>query len=229
MKKIIIVMLLVLSTACSTHKAVRQPNLTYDLNAQQNKMNQNGLELMIKPIHLKSELTTFFDDDLLEYGILPVQVALCNKTEETIHFSTEGINLIDPSGNRCPLMPVQSVVDKTKKSYWRSAGWGVAFGVFGLIPSAINVSNTNKKIQADYDSRILKSGNMVSGAVTEGMAFFEVPENFNTLDGWKLAITYKDPLNDKMEIIEYGMTGNIKKRELPENKSTDSSAAGDDA
>ncbi len=33
-----------------------------------------------------------------------------------------------------------------KKSYWRTAGWGGAFGIVGIIPSLINVSNTNDKI-----------------------------------------------------------------------------------
>lgn len=225
MKKFLVnLVLLFFVISCSSHKAVRQSNLAFDLEAQQNKTTKDGIELMIKPIHLKSELSTYFDEDLLKYGVLPVQVAICNKGDKPVYFSTEGINLIDPSGKRCPLLPVDAVVDKAKKSLWRTAGWTVAFGIFGLIPSAINVSNTNKKIQADYDSRIIKSGNMGSGAVTEGLTFFDVPSNMSSLDGWKFMVAFKDTKNDSLSIVEYGLSGTVEERKDETQQESNSEA-----
>lgn len=213
MKKcLILVGCLLTLVACAEYKAVRQPNLSYDLECQQNKVICNGLELMIKPIHLKTDLRNYFDDDLIEYGVLPIQVNLCNRSSETLYFNVEGLNLIDPTNSRLPVMTSQAVVDKAEKSYWRTAGWTVAFGLFGLIPSAINVSNTNKKIQADYESRTIKSGNMVPGSITEGLAFFSVPPDISSLEGWRLVVALKNGGNNDTLFVEVGMHGSIEPR-----------------
>ena len=206
----ILCLVVVLSFGCATYKAARQPQLSYDLTTQQNKVNEDGIALMIKCFHLKSDLTTYFDDDLLKYGILPVQVNLQNKSyPNTVVLNTDGINLIDPTGSRIPLMSIEQVIDKTKKSYWRTAGWGVAAGVFGIIPSIINVSNTNKKIQADYESRMIKGGNLIGGSMTEGLTFFSVPEDLSSLNGWKVSVVLKDIENSKDIILAYGLSGTI--------------------
>jgi len=207
--EIIIVILIFFIAGCAAHNAVIQPNLMFDLQAEQNGIVQDGIKLLVKPIYLKSDLIAYFDQDLLKYGILPVQISIINKSNNTIYFSTDGINLIDTNNHRCPLLSVASVVDKCKKSYWRTAGWTVAFGVFGLIPSAINVSNTNEKIQSDFDSRVLKSGNMVPGAITEGLVFFDVPRDISTFDNWRLVLTFKDMLNDNLISIKTGLHGKL--------------------
>ena len=206
----IVCLMLVVSSGCATHKAARQPQLSYDLTTQQNKVDKDGISLMIKCFHLKSDLETYFDDDLLKYGILPVQVNLQNKSyPTTVVLSTDGINLLDPTGSRSALMSTNQVIDKAKKSYWRAAGWGVAAGVFGIIPSMINVSNTNKKIQADYESRAIKGGNLIPGGMTEGLTFFLVPEDLSSLNGWKVSVVLKDIESSKDVIIEHGLFGTI--------------------
>ena len=209
-RSLLILPLMFLATYCASHKAVRPPNLAYDMKAQEDKVENQGIILMVKYFHLKSELETYFDEDLLKYGILPIQINIQNKAHPNpVVVSTAGINLIDPSEARSPLMSSQQVIDKAKKSYWRSAGWGVAFGIFGLIPSLVNVSNTNKKIQADYESRMLKSGNLVCGGMTEGLAFFSVPQDLSNLSGWKLAVVLKDIKDSENIILECGLSGTI--------------------
>ncbi|RLG44343.1 MAG: hypothetical protein DRN92_08160 [Thermoproteota archaeon] len=211
MKRLLFFLVLVIFlTGCASHKAARPPDLTYDLKAQENKAEKEGIVLMAKYFHLKSELETYFDEDLLKYGVMPIQINLQNKSHPNpVVLNTAGINLIDPTGTRSPLMSSQQVIDKAKKSYWRSAGWGVAFGIFGLIPSLVNVSNTNKKIQADYESRMLKSGNLVCGGMTEGLAFFTIPEDLSDLSGWKLAVVLKDIKNTEDIVLEYGLSGTL--------------------
>lgn len=173
-------------------------------------MDKDGIALMTKCFHLKSEMETYFDDDLLQYGILPIQINLQNKSyPKTVVFNIDGINLIDPTGTRNPIMSSEQAIDKAKKSYWRAAGWGVAAGIFGIIPSMINVSNTNKKIQADYESRMIKGGNLICGSVTEGLAFFSVPEDLSNLSGWKVSVILKDIKSPEDIIIEQGLSGTI--------------------
>jgi len=201
---------LALLTSCATHKAARQPNLSYDLRAQENKVDNEGVTLMAKCFYLKSEMVTYFDDDLLQYGLLPVQINLKNNSyPRTLVLNADRINLIDPTGVRIPIMSYDQVIDKAKKSYWRTAGWAVAFGLFGAIPSLINVSNTNEKIQADYESRMLKCGNLNCGSETEGLTFFSVPEDLNSLNGWKISVILKDIETENDIILDYGLYGNI--------------------
>ncbi len=201
---------IVFFTSCASHKAARQPDLSFDLQAQENKVENNGIVLMVKVFHLKSELKSYFDDDLLLYGILPVQMNLHNKSYgKTVLFNTDGINLMDPTGARNPVMSLDQVMDKVEKSFWRTAGWGVAFGCLGAIPSAINVDRTNEKIRADYESRILKSGNLISGGVTEGLIYFSVPEDITSLSGWKICVILKDMESREDIILDYGLSGTI--------------------
>jgi len=219
---LIVCLMLVVSSGCASHKAARQPDLSYDLKAQENKVAKDGIILMVKVFHLKSELETYFDDDLLKYGLLPVQINLQNKSHgRNVVFNTDGINLIDPTGTRNPIMSSEQVIDKAKRSFWRTAGWGVAFGCIGAIPSAINVSNTNKKIQADYESRMTKGGNLIAGGMTEGLAFFTVPEDLSSLSGWKVSMILKDIESLENIILEYGLSGTIvspKERRPEENE-----------
>jgi hypothetical protein len=201
---------LVVLTSCATHKAARQPNLSYDLRAQENKVDNKGVILMAKCFHLKSEMVTYFDDDLLQYGLLPVQINLKNNSyPRTLVLNADRINLIDPTGVRISIMSYDQVIDKAKKSYWRTAGWAVAFGLLGAIPSLINVSNTNEKIQADYESRMLKCGNLNCGSETEGLTFFSVPEDLNSLNGWKISVILKDIETENDIILDYGLYGTI--------------------
>ena len=205
---IILSLTLVLATGCASYKAARQPDLSYDLKSQENKVDKDGIIMMVKCFYQKSDLTAYFDEDLLEYGVLPVQIQLQNKSHPNpVVLNTAGINLIDPTGTRDPILSSAQVIDKAKKSYWRSAGWGVAFGVFGLIPSLINVSNTNKKIQADYESRGIKCGNLVCGGSTQGLVFFSVPEDLGNLSGWHLSVDLKDIKSTEDIVIDYGLSG----------------------
>lgn len=198
--------------SCASHKVSHQPDLTYDLAAQKNKVTKDGVVLMTKPIHVKSELKSFFDQDLLKYGILPFQVSISNNSTNDFYLSTEGISLTDPSHNTYPILPVSDVVTKAKKSYWRTAGWGVAFGLLGAIPSMINVNNTNQKIEDDYYAKSLKSGSMPGGAVTTGLVFFAVPDDMTSLDGWEFTVAYKTPESDNLSNIACCLVGQIEKR-----------------
>lgn len=207
---IFICFLILLTFGCATHKSVHQPNLSYDLKSQENKIEQDGISCMVKCFHLKSDLMNYFDDDVLKYGILPVQINLQNNSyPRPVVFNTDGINLIDPTGTRHPILSCEQVLEKMKKSYWRTAGWGAAFGIFGIIPSAINVSNTNKKIRADYESRTIKGGNLICGGVTEGLSFFSVPEDLENFSGWQVAVILKDIQQPKDIILQYGLSGTI--------------------
>jgi len=204
-------------TSCASHKAAQLPQLNLDVNAQQDKVEQRGFVGMVKPIHLESELKTYFDYDLITDDILPVQITILNKAYgKPCMFSPTGINLVDTSGNRMPMLSMEQLMDKIQKSYWRSVGWGAAFGLLGAIPAAINVAKTNEKIRADYETRSLKNGPIIPGAFMEGVAFFSIPPQTNDLNGWKLTVLLSDPVDSTNIGIEKTIAGKIESRSKQE-------------
>jgi hypothetical protein len=214
--------MLILTASCASHKAAQIPPLAFDLEAQQNQTMCEGVVLMAKPIHSKTDQEQYFDVDLLEDGILPIQVHVCNKGHENpIVLSPESLNLINASGDRMPICSHEQVMDSAKRSYWRTAGWGAAFGLIGIIPSLINVSNTNKQIEADFSSRELKGGTVVNGGTTEGLVFFSVPPEINSLNGWKLSLLVSDSVEDQKILVEQGLHGTVVPRPKPKVKEPD--------
>ena len=213
-------------SGCASHQTIPAPALSYDLSAQQQALESEGVRLSALPIHESSKLETYFDADLIEMGILPVQVSLHNKDYPgNVLIHRDGFRLVGPDHASHTMLTVDQIVEKTKKSYWRTAGWTVAFGVFGLVPSAINVSNTNKKIRADYESRLLQEGNLNPGNMTEGFLFFPIPEKIRSLDGWELSVVLRDPNTPKDLAFARAFSGAVAERETKTNTPTSPDAA----
>ena len=155
----------------------------------------------------------YFGDDMLKYGILPIQVSITNGGHEgSMVFQPDGLNLAGPDNQHSTMLSLDQVYDKTKKSQWRTAGWAVGFGILGLIPSVINVNNTNNKMRADYETKMLSGGNIAKGEVKEGVAFFSVPPDIKSLEGWQLAIMVKDFTDKTDVVIKYPLTGTVEPR-----------------
>jgi hypothetical protein len=195
---------------CASYQVTSAPPLEYDLEAQNKKAEKDGVLLLAKPIHQITELQKYFDDDPLKYGILPIQIHIENREHEpALICASEGINLMDPADARIPALTVEQVMDKVKKSHWRTAGWTVGFGVFGLVPSIINVNNTNKKMRADYETKLFVGGKIGKGSATEGFMFFSIPEDTHSLDGWTLAAVLKGTDKSEDLILKQALSGKI--------------------
>lgn len=202
--------LVALASGCASHKVTEAPDLAFDLQVQQQVVEDSGVTMLARPIHAKSELEAYFDSDLVKLGILPVQINLHNKSHDrNLIFSPENISLYAPDSSRSAQLDVNQIMDRAKKSYWRTAGWGVAFGLIGAGVSAVNVSKTNNKMQATYESRIVKGGNLNKGNMTEGFVFFNVPKDLDHLNGWKLGLVLRDPAEGQNVALEYGFAGMV--------------------
>jgi len=215
------ILITVFTVSCASRNAIQQPSLSYDLNTQQNKVVEGGIEMMAKPIHSSAELTSYYDEDTIKYGVLPVQVYVFNKSSQSYLLNLDGVNLIDGTGARVPLLSVEQTYERIKKSQWRSAGWAVATGVFAAF-SIHNVAEVNKQIKADIASRYLKSGNLSAGSATEGTLFYNVPPEISSVDNWKLSLVLHDS-EGKPVVTTYAFSGNIEQRTAPkeENKPQD--------
>ena len=208
---IILCFSLTLLSSCASYKAARQPDLSYNLEAQQNKIDNEGITLMIKCIHLKSEMKNYFDRDLLHYGILPVQIYIKNKSyPKTVVLNIDGINLIDFAGAKNPMLSCDQMIEKRKITLWYMIGTSVSlFDPTSFMIGSLETSDKIKKIQSSYESHSIKFGNLISGGVTEGFTFFSVPKDLNNLNGWKISVVLKDMETNKDIILDYGLNGTI--------------------
>jgi hypothetical protein len=212
---------------CASYKVTTAPALDYDFQARSGMVEKQGVILMAKPIHDPVSLEQYFDDDPLKYGILPLQLHVENKAHEhAVICPAKGINLIDSSNTEVLALSLEQVMDKVQKSYWRTAGWTVGFGIFGLIPSAINVGNTNKKMRADYETKMFKGGEIDKGSATEGFLFYLVPEDIRSLDGWKLAAVLKSAEKSTDIVLTQQLSGTIAPR--PKENETQSTYPAED-
>jgi hypothetical protein len=203
---------MILFSGCTSSPMVlRQADLSHDVKAQESEVNKDGISLKVKCIHLKSEMKTYFDRDLLYYGILPVQIYLQNKSYPgTVILNTDGINLIDLNGAKNPMMSCDQIIEKRKETPHYMLGTTTAvWSPLGFIGLSIDRLDKKKKIQYSFKLHSIKFRNLILGAVAEGFAFFSVPQDLSNLNWWKISVILKDTDTNKDIILDYALSGNI--------------------
>lgn len=203
---------------CATHSPIKQPGLYSDIEAQKNKQSTDQIEIMVRPIVSKTDNKAYYDEDLILYGVLPIHVSFKNINQNaSCHIKAERAALMDPDGASNPPLTLEEVYGKASKSYARALGWGAAFGLVGAATSAINVAVVNDKIKADYESSMIKSGELVSGAYTEGSLFFKIDNKIESLDGWELQFDFEDENGPKL--LKFELSGEVEQPRVAEHAS----------
>ena len=188
MRVLLISIMLFTLLSCASHAPIKPVDLNTDLRAQAEKQSQNDVEVMVMALHDKQQLDFHFDDDLIHYGLLPVQVSVDNTSFDPCSIGVSHASLIDPEGNSRPVLTFKQVYDETYKSYWRMVPWAVLCGPLCALGSLVDVAVTNEDIKADYANCMLKDGEMVADAHTAGVLFFEIDNKIQSLDGWKVQV-----------------------------------------
>ncbi len=215
---LILFLSILLFFGCSSHDVQKTATLETLPDNKAERIQSQGFELIAMPILTEEEHISYFDNDLIKQGILPLQLYVGNVESDDIYqLRPEDIVVTDVNGARKPTMTVDQIVEKTKKSYWRTAGWGVLFGVFGAIPSAMNVSKTNEKIRTSYNERIMKESTLRKGTEAEGLMFFVIPKDSATIDNWELSMVLKGTTVSETVPLKYQLSGDIPKRKAEDS------------
>ena len=203
--------MLFLFSGCTYPMVLHQSDLSHDLKTKESEVNKDGIILMVKCIHLKSEMKNYFDRDLVHYGILPVQIYIQNKSyPKTVVLNTDGINLIDSTGAKNPMLSCDQIIEKRKIILWYMIATPISLlDPIGFTIGSLETSDKIKKIQSSYESHSIKFGNLISGGVTEGFTFFSVPNDLKSLNGWKISVVLKDTENNNDIILDYALSGII--------------------
>jgi len=179
--------MLFLFSGCTSRMVLRQSDLAHDLKTKESEVSKDGIILIVKCIHLKSEMKNYFDRDLVHYGILPAQIYIQNKSyPKTVLLNIDGINLIDLTGAKNPILSCDQIIEKRKETLNFMIGTTldtVTINPLLLIIDPFVYSDKIKKIQSSYESHSIKFGDIISGGVTEGFTFFSVPKDLSSLNG----------------------------------------------
>ncbi len=87
---------------CATHSPIQQPNPDADMHAQMTRQTVDGVMVMARPVHVKSELKSYFDEDLVLYGVLPFHVGFKNLDGVSCRIEAKSAALAAPDGSLLP-------------------------------------------------------------------------------------------------------------------------------
>jgi len=198
---------------CASYDASQAPALDRDIQATRAVVENAHLSMMARPMHQEDELKAYFDTDLVYWQVLPIQIQLANhEAGKELAFSLDGLQLVDAGNQQHPLLHLDDVMSQAGRSYGRSLGWGVAFGLIGAGISAYQVTEANKQMRADFSRRMLKDTLLKPGEKTEGVAFFSVPKKLQSLDGWKLTLFTQRTEGGEL-VLDYSLGGQVALRQ----------------
>ncbi len=214
MKKfiLIIAVLFLFSSGCSSYHPTRPVPLSTNPTAQQSKKTNNGIESMVFPITTQSMQKQVFNKNIIKNGVLPIQINILNNRDNNITFTNNTVTLFTPEGIVIKAISSLNVAQHTSKSIWRTLGLETKTDAFGLIPSGLNTPKTSKRNQEDYAAKPPIEGDLVPGAMVDGVIFFKLPEEqeIKNLDGYTINIPLIDNINsDKNCNISHALYGDI--------------------
>jgi hypothetical protein len=218
-------------TACSTTQIAPTFNIERPDLYKQNQ-EQDGLSVAVQPIVSQDELQTFFGDNLLKKGILPVLIVVENRNKtQTYLISIEQISLeSDSSGNADSShgSVAASSLDTRKATYKKSKeGIGtVAVGalVGGLVTAAILLpaafidwgpTEHSKAVQHNIVAKSLGKKTLSQDQRHSGCIYITVPPDIS-IDATTLVVTMEEIAGGLPLRFEFPL--NISTNSNPETK-----------
>lgn len=167
---------------------------------------QRGLEelhVAIKDLSSPRDSVKYFDRELVDYGYVPVLVALQldQSSDATFDLSRQDMRLVLSSGRRLESVAPEEIASEVAFSHWRTA-----FGYLFLLPGpfvASSVSHANQELEGDYRDKSLDSLRINSERRSQqGITFFRIPEelrdSFNMEDAFVEVKIYKQGRGDQL-------------------------------
>lgn len=135
------------------------------------------LNVAVRDLSSRRDSVKYFDRELVEYGYVPVLVALQLEpgADAIFDMSREDMRLVLRSGQRLESVAPDGIASEVAFSHWRTA-----FGFLFLLPGpfvASSVSHANQELEGDYQDKCLDSIRINSQRRShQGVVFFKVPE-----------------------------------------------------
>jgi len=169
------------------------------------RVEKNGVEISAFPIKKGEDSLRYFDEDLLDEGILAVYLVISNKTSDSANLNTPNLKV----GEKIVAAGTSSLAyNAAKRGYGlRAFLWMFPTYFVGAPASAVHTYNVNKEMKKDLIAKsILESDREVKPfGTSQGFVWFKIPGDlpkeivlnlFLEFGFTKKTIMYEIPLPD---------------------------------
>ena len=164
------------------------------------KAYRDGISIAIRPFLLPNELKNYFGSDLIKKRILPVQFHIENGSSSDIGLDKKNFVFVEPDGHVVNSLGMEDAYKGAKDGYLPTAVWTVAFLDLGLFASAGNITDSNMKLDSDFQSKMLKNGVILKHRAADGIVFFRIKNSTRSLEKWQFFSKFLSL--SKKEVIE---------------------------
>jgi len=161
---------------------------------------KGDLKVLAVPVVSKEDAKRVFDrDDLARKGFVPIYITITNLSPNS--YTLSKIYLKSSDGKVFSQLDANKAADSVKKGVvGRAVGWLILAGPIGAGVSAAHSASVNEKIFQDLVNKQFKASTINARDIVSGYLYFEVPENTESLDGYRLVLEFKGPQEIAIDI-----------------------------
>ncbi len=133
-----------------------------------------------------------FDADLGGEDVIPVRVLVRNDSGRRLLVRPSSMTLALPDGAQIPSAGATAVAAKLDQGVGEVIGWGIAFGIIGMLAASANKDSVRAARLQDYRSKELPEVSLAKGESAHGFVFFIPPRGTKPFSGAALSVRFVD-------------------------------------
>lgn len=153
------------------------------------------------PYLTKDRIKPVFDGDLIDEGVLAVQVFVRNGSDKRMSVRGADMNLTLPGGSQLSSAGATAVASRFEQGIGDVIGWGIGFGIIGMLAASANKEKVRSARLADYRSKELSEAFLEPGEAAHGFVFFMPPKGTPDLSDAMLTVHFVDTKEGSRESV----------------------------
>jgi hypothetical protein len=170
------------------------------------------------PYLQKERQKAAFDGDMSEEGILPVQVLVLNEGPRRLLVRASDMILLLPDGRQIASAGATAVATRFEQGIGDVIGWGIGFGIIGMLAASANKDSVRTARLSDYRSKELAEAFLDPGQSAHGFVFFIPPIGTTGMADGVLLVHFVDANDASRQSVRVPLrgTGDLTARVVPE-------------
>lgn len=148
-----------------------------------------------------------FDADLGGEDVIPVRLLVRNDSARRLLVRPSSMTLALPDGAQIPSAGATAVAAKLDQGVGEVIGWGIAFGIIGMLAASANKDSVRAARLQDYRSKELPEVSLAKGESAHGFVFFIPPRGTNPFGEATLSVRFVDVAEGTSFDLRVPLTG----------------------
>ena len=167
---------------CASYETQKTPTIAQKAGSQEEVSASNALlEVHAVPMLKGETAKAFLGINPSSTGMAPILFKIRNIGASPIKIDLSRSYLSSKSNERSPCLSLDEACKRALRSDAEVVGWTVAFGLVGGLVSGSKVTEANRTLESDYQQKQFKPTLINSGGLGEGVVFFDVPKEKQSL------------------------------------------------